>query len=437
MVRWITAITSGAKRAAAALAGDRAGNVAVITALSLTSLVGTAGLGTEMTQWYVVKRDMQGAADAAAFSAVSGIMAGQTSSTNIAATAKAVTAKLGFTNGQAGVTVTVNNPPKSGSYTSNSSAVEIIVQQPQTLLFSAVIHASAPTLTARAVGLAGASGNGCVLTLDKGSVTDLTDSNGATLNLNNCGIDVNSSSADALSVSGGATINAYSATIVGNYETSNGGKVSASHGITTGAGATADPYASLSIPSYSGCNQTNYSLGGGSKQTISAAGGTYVFCSGLSVANGATLTLGAGVYIINQGSFSLAGGATINATSGTTIVLTSSTGANYATVSVSNGTTLNLTAPSTGATAGLAFFQDRNAPSSGTDSFSGGSTQNITGALYFPNQAVSYSNGTSSNAACTQLIAYTAQFTGGSTFNNTCAGVGVASIGGSSSKLVE
>lgn len=417
---------------------DRSGGVAVLTAVSLTALLGVAGLGTEATQWYAAKRDMQGGADAAAFSAATGIMAGQTSSTAIAATAEAVTAKYGFANGAGGVTVMVNSPPKSGGYTSSSSAVEVIIQQPQQMLFSALFLASAPTVSARAVALAGIAGSGCVLTLDKGTVTDLTDSGGAKLNLNGCGLYVNSSSASALSISGGATITAYSASIVGSYTTSGGAKLTTTNGVTTDASATTNPYASVSIPTYSGCSQNGYSLSGGTTQTISAGSSAYVFCNGLQVSGGATLTLGAGVYVVDRGSFALSGGATINATSGTTIVLTSSTGSGYATAQVSGGTTLNLTAPSTGATAGLALFQDPNASSSGTDSFSGGSSQNITGALYFLNQGVSFSGGAGTGgAACTQLVAFTAQFTGGSNFNNNCAGVGVQSIGSSPTKLVE
>ena len=91
-----------------------------------------------------------------------------------------------------------------------------------------------------------------------------------------------------------------------------------------------------------------------------------------------------------------------------------------------------------GATAGLAFFQDRNAPSTGTNSFSGGSTQNITGAIYFPNQAVAYSGGGGVHVApCTQLVVYKASFSGGSNFSNNCAGVGTATIGSTSNQIVE
>src|SRR5205823_960670 len=118
-----------------------------------------------------------------------------------------------------------------------------------------------------------------------------------------------------------------------------------------------DPYGSVPLPSYSGCNQTNFSTN--SNQTINATGTTpYVFCSGLNLGSHATLTLGPGVYVIDRGSLSMSGQTSLVATGGTTIVLTSSTGSNYATATISGGATISLTAPATGATAGLAFYQD-------------------------------------------------------------------------------
>jgi hypothetical protein len=73
-----------------------------------------------------------------------------------------------------------------------------------------------------------------------------------------------------------------------------------------------------------------------------------------------------------------------------TIIFTTSTGSNYATASISGGFIVPITAPTSGPLAGLAFFQDRNAPTSGSDSFSGGSTQNITGTIYFPSQNMTF-----------------------------------------------
>jgi hypothetical protein len=147
-----------------------------------------------------------------------------------------------------------------------------------------------------------------------------------------------------------------------------------------------------------------------------------------------------GVYIINGGSFAPAGGTTVNG-DGVTIVLTGSSSTGYATAQIGNGVTLNLTAPNdpTMATQGIAIMQDPNAPSGVTNNIAGGANLNITGAMVFPSQIVDFSNGSSNNSACTQLIAYQVQFTGGTQFGNNCAGTGTRPIGATSTivKLVQ
>ncbi len=133
----------------------------------------------------------------------------------------------------------------------------------------------------------------------------------------------------------------------------------------------------------------------------------------------------------------MGGQSTLTATGGTTIVLTSRTGSGYPTASIAGGATLSITAPTSGATAGLAFFQDRNAPTSGTNSLTGGDTQTIVGAIYFPNQNVTYAGGSTGGSTCTQLVAYTLKFSGNSTFNSNCGAAGTAAIGTTSNQLVE
>ena len=409
-----------------------------MTAMSLTALLGSAGLGTEATLWYLAKRNMQGATDAASFTAAVAEAAGQ-GSTAFTSAANAVAKKYGFIDDTNGVVVTVNNPPKSGSYTTNNQAIEVIIQQPQQLLFSALFLNSQPTISARAVALPGSNGTGCVMALDKGDVTDTTDVGNSTLALNGCSLYINSPSSSALSITGTASINAYSANIVGNYTASNNTQFTTTNGINTGATAAADPYANVPIPSYSGCNQTNYSQNGGTTNVAPASpGGVYVFCGGVNLTSNSTLNLAPGTYIIDGGNFSMAGQTTITGT-GVTIILTSSSGSSYGTASIAGGASISISAPTAGATAGLAFFQDRNAPQSGSNSFVGGSSQNITGALYFPNEAVTYTGGASGDGAatCTQLLAETLTFNGTSTFNSNCGGTGVKNIGSSSTVLVE
>jgi Flp pilus assembly protein TadG len=435
------------------LLSDRTGGVAVMTALALTSLLGFAGLGTEATLWYAAKRNMQGAADTAAFTAATAEVEGQ-NATSFTAAARAIAAQYGLANGINNVTVTVNNPPTSGGYTTHASAVEVIITQPQTMMFAGLFLNSSPTILARAVALPGSAGNGCVTALDKGDVTDDVDTGNSILSMASCSLYINSPSSSALQIKGGAQITAKSAYIVGNYTIDSNSTFTTSNGVTTGAAAATDPYAGASIPAFSGCNQTSYSQGNQTKTLGPAtAGGTYVFCNGLTLNSGAALHLQPGVYIVDRGNLSVSGQATLDCpscvagTSGVTIVVTSSTGSNYGQVGINGGATVSLNAPPSGSTAGLVFFQDRNAPTAAgsnlncgqANCINGGSTQNLQGAIYFPNQQVQYSGGSNSGQSnpCTQLIAYQLKFTGTSTFNNNCAGYGTQNIGQTPTTLVE
>src|ERR1051326_1373464 len=67
------------------LIGCSTGAVAVVTAIALPLLLGFGSMGVEVGHWYLVQRQMQGAADAAAISAAAQFIqdqvAGNTSST--------------------------------------------------------------------------------------------------------------------------------------------------------------------------------------------------------------------------------------------------------------------------------------------------------------------------------------------------------------------
>jgi hypothetical protein len=407
------------------------GGGAVLVGVTLPILIGAVGLGTEITLVIYKHRQMQLAADAGALSAATALTRGYPS--NYALEADAIAGSLGFVNGVSGASVTVNNPPSSGSHSGNSSAVEVIVLQPQALTIVSFFTATAFNVSARAVALKGASGSFCLLETDSSATTGVSVSNGATVKLNQCSLAVNATGSSALSVTGGASLQAQSISVSGQSQVNNGGSITTTSGVNVNQAATADPYANVTMPTSSGCTYNSLSLGWASTvQQLSP--GTY--CNGISIGNGASAALSAGVYIIKSGSFSIGGGSTVTG-SGVTIVLTNGT-SGYASVNISNGASVTLSAPTSGATAGILFFSDRNAANSGSVSFAGGTTNTLTGALYFPAQTVSYSNGTSNTSPCTQLIAWHIQFAGGSQFNCNCASTGVSAIGGgSASQLVE
>jgi len=409
----------------------RRGSVAIHIGILMTVLIGMAGLGTEIPFVIYKHRQLQNAADAAALGGAVAILRGYPASP--ATEAQAVAAALGFQSGTGGVTVTANVPPKSGSYTSTADAIEVIVSQPQTLKLGGLFFSSPLNLSARAVAVpASGGGNFCLLATDTGSATGATFSNGTAVVLTGCGLAVNATGSAALSVTGAAILTASSVSVSGQADISHGGIVTATNGVKVSQPAIPDPYAAVPMSASSGCDYTNFTLGWASG-TQQMQPGRY--CNGVSIGNGAIVSMATGIYYIKSGTFSVGGG-TILTGSGVTIVLTQNT-SGYATVAIGNGAAVTLSAPSSGNTAGILFFSDRNAPNSGVNSFGGGAAAIFTGALYFPTQQVVFSNGAGA-AACTQLIAWHIQFSGGTAaaFNNNCSGTGVSPIGSSSPSIL-
>jgi hypothetical protein len=382
---------------------------------------------------------MQGAADAAASTAASALAAGVRDSSILTSEAKSITSNMKFADGSGGTIVTVNYPPKSGNYQS-SPAIEVLISQQQTMLISSLFLPQAPTVSVRAVALAQTSltGEACVATLDTNNETAMSTSGSTALNFSGCSLYDNSSSSSAAVLNGGATINANVAYIVGNVS---GSGLTATNGVFYGVDPLIDPYSNAAVPTYSGCDSNNYKMSGGNSDTKNVgSSGVYVFCNGISLTGNSTLTLGPGTFILDRGQLSIGGGSALNATSGTTIILTTSNpNQTCATTKVDGGAIVNLTAPSSGALSGIAVYQDRACTDHTlTSSLTGGGTQNINGAIYFPQQTVNYAGGSPTGGAqCTQLIAWIVNFTGSSTFQNNCTGTGTRSVSLTGGRLVE
>ncbi|MGO9486908.1 MAG: pilus assembly protein TadG-related protein [Rhodomicrobium sp.] len=428
MLTWIAGFSQ-------TLISSRRGSVAIQMGILMTVLIGMAGLGTEIPYIMYKHRQMQNAADSAALGGAVALSQGYPA---IATEADGIAAALGFTNGTGSVTVTVNNPPKSGNYTSNASAVEVIVSQPQTLKMAGLFGVSSYSVSARAVALAG-SGNStgyCILSTDPigqgWAVSGVGLWGGVVVTMTGCGMAVNASGSQALILQSGGTLNAPLVSIVGQLD-----NVWSTVNVTSlkqNQQPVSDPYANVPMPSSAGCDYptTTYI---GTSQTINA--GRY--CYGLQIgAWGIGVTMNPGIYYIKSGQFSIANGSTVMG-SGVTIVLTAMDGtSNYATFSITNGATLTLSALTTGQTAGILFFGDRNAPSSNTSVLSGFTTANLQGAIYLPTQNMQYGSSAGTITGCQQLIAWHVDdYINNLPFNGTCTGTGMLTIGASATLLVE
>ncbi len=395
--------------------------VLVIVSLSLF-LMGALGLGLDGAQMYAHRQMAQAAADAAAQAAVMSIKDGTNStSTHPFSTAATFTCAVppatldlrtpcvyaqynGF--GTHTDTVTVSFPATLtgvGLAAVATPAVSVSVQRVLTTGLMHFLGISTVTITAKASGgIVASVPPTCLYILDPSAPSAFVASNGASVTMN-CGLEVNSSSATAASVTGGATVTANSATVVGGAVVNNGGNITPS--FTTGVAATSDPFASLPSPAVGACTQTNYNPGYGN-WTLNPG----VYCGGIIIGNGSTAVFNPGTYIINGGGIQFGGGSTITG-NGVMFYLTG-TNATYASVTMANGVTVTLSAETSGSYVGVLFYQNRSITSSSVATFAGGSSDTLTGTLYFPTTAVSFSNG-ASGGGNTAIVADTVTFSGG------------------------
>src|ERR1039457_3588676 len=102
------------------------GQVMVLICLAIVTIMGLIGLVADVGSLQAQKQLMQTAADSAALAAGQELSYGDS-----VAAGKADAASNGFTNGQNGIVVAINNPPLGGPNTGKSGYIEAIVTRPE------------------------------------------------------------------------------------------------------------------------------------------------------------------------------------------------------------------------------------------------------------------------------------------------------------------
>ncbi|GAC1421406.1 MAG: pilus assembly protein TadG-related protein [Burkholderiaceae bacterium] len=404
---------------------DTSGSYLIIGAVMMPVLVGAVGLGTDYGLWVHSHQMAQSATDSAAVSAAT-----DGNSANLTAQAGAIAASYGFVNGANGATVTVNQPPKSGSYTDpKQNAVEVIIKQQRAPLFSAVFLSQAVTITARSVAIRSA-GTGCVLGLNRTASSTVAVSGSNNLNLINCNLYSDSNASPSLNVSGTAKVSANQVLVVGDV--SGASNITATNGIRTGMAPIADPYANVTPPQKPSCNNAKITVNSNGKTTVLDPG---CYSGSITVNAGATLNLNPGIYYLDGATFSVAGNATVTG-SGVTLVFTGS-GSSWGSASIGSNANVTLTAPSSGSTKGIVMYGDRNMPVGTAFNLEGSGTQNFGGAIDLPKAALKFAGGNGTTTSCTQIIADTITFTGSSNVQVNCPALGTSAIGVQTAQLVE
>src|SRR6266702_2808887 len=354
------------------LRADERGAVAVIMGVLMIPLVGALAIGFEVSNWYMVTRSMQNAADAATIAAATNAGA------NYDIEGKAVAARYGFVDGSNNVSVAVTNAaacPGGGN-----------------TCYSATVSGYVPLLMSRVLGV---TGDGNLNGTPQKRLSAVAVAKAATQPEDICMLALASSgAAQGIRTNGSPTGNMNGCNVMSNTAAQcNGSNLGAglgmAHGTSNGCGVTSvsnvpvvtDPYIGLAsnIPplSSAGC--------GGSYPQESKHGNAYSVAASNQISGTLNLTAGnnfkcgdqmltadtvintppgsPAVLIVENGQLDL-NGHTLTTSNGSavTLVFSGDNTGSYSHMPADNtngsGAKLDLAAPTSGPWSGVAIYQD-------------------------------------------------------------------------------
>ena len=444
--------------------------------VAIPVVAGTVAVGVETGQLYRTKRQMQGAADAAALAGTVDKMNG---GTGFIATALYEAQRNGFQNGVNGVTVTAVSPPTSGAYAGNSSAVEVsIIKNNNKYSLAAVLSSTlgnAFSMSSRSVAASTtnttyqnqtvttttstSSADGCMMALTDGVETGVSFTN-----FNNytadCYIYSNARGTGSTSTTSSVYMSDFNHATMKQIYARGSVTVPAAKMTYTAGGSgpqsnqstsIVDPYASLATPPVGSGDCTaslaNYNRSGGSSISVSPG----VYCGGLQVGGTSNVYFTPGIYYIANGDLYISGVSNVSCptcttNNGITFVLTQTTGnnADIGGVRISSDNNITLNASSASQTspplyAGVLFYQDRrvaNGTMSSTSkifTISSLNTVSLTGVIYFPNNRIDISNINTVNMGNNGCVVWIGRYIKFSSYNNNstvgCSAIGVTPPG--------
>ncbi len=436
---------------------SRAGQAAILLTMSLVVTLGLLGLVVDIGWAYWRREAAKTAADSAAMAAVMAVSTstlttcnanGVTCQNDTACPASPVSPptnnigngclyaqKNGFVNsGKQTVTIQAHGPDNispAGLNLTPTYWVTATVSEVIPVTFSAILGQKNATVAARGTAaiFQKPSAN-CIYALDPNADIGV-DASGNPDVESSCGIYINSSASNALSVGGSKAVvnvsNGGTINIVGSYSTNGHPTISPSPLVNQSPAA--DPFADVppvTPPAgHATCDSTTDLSSG---NIVMPADGYFVDCGGgFSMSGNPTVNLPPGIYIMNGGSIALHNGTLTG--SGVTFYLTGL----FSGITIDGNVNVNLSAPTSGPTKGLIFYQDRSlAVGAFSTTINGGSTTLFNGSLYFPTTNITYSGGANTTNTYTAIVAWQIAFRGTSNFakdtNGVHTGIGTPTI---------
>jgi len=387
-----------------------------MVAISLVALVGMLAISLDGGSLQSERRHEQSSTDAAALSAAADLYYRywQESGWDPNGTAKQcafdTATALGYANDGVTSKVTVNIPPAGGFYAGRPGYVEVLIDSYQQRAFSRFFGSNMLTVSTRAVAIGQPiAANVGILVLDPTVKSAFNAGGGGTINVWGTPIIVDSTDSEAAIVNGGTQITAFEYDITGGDAELGGGTFIGP--LYTGQNPMADPLADLPPPdpttmTVQSNNKTQYTSG----TTILQPG---YYRGGVSASGTASLTLMPGIYYMDAGfQFSGQGSLTGNGV----LIYNANRNGNGGDISVTGQGTIQLSPMMTGPYAGITFWQDRNATTTGTISGTGPGSS-ITGTFYFAGATLNVTGGGNLQNLGSQYISKTLNLQGNAGFN--------------------
>ena len=438
-------------RLAARLGRDRRGGVMVLVGLAFFMLFGIAGVAVDSSYLYVLKTELQGAADSAAL-AGSRQLPDETAARVIAqeyAGKNLLHAVHGNTLADNDV-VAGQWDSETRSFTAGATppnAIEVTLRRSGAngnaarTFFMRMFGFDSVDVTAVSLATATAAGQpGCIIALDGGSTSESLRFNSMdSAELNECVPVANSTHPDAITINSLDSFHAGSLYSAGGYDANSIGSFNLDEPAQTEQPPIGDPYGHLSNPSFGTCDYVNYNAG----SSISPG----VYCGGLDVSGKGSLTIQPGTYYIVDGDldFSSIGNISCNcsaAGSGVTFVITGTTPGQIGKYSISSIDSVSLQAPADGSYdyPGMLIYVDRRA-SYETSIFNSIDSLTLNGALYAASQELSFNSiDYTAQTDCAQTVGLHVSFNSIDSFgradNCPAYGTQAISIGGTAGSLV-
>jgi Flp pilus assembly protein TadG len=418
---------------------SRKGQTLILFVLVLPLLMGAMGLAVDLGWLYYRKQAATAAAEAAALAAVKSASAYFSSSAGCSVSNNVVcqqparcptiipnppatdfdvacqfASQNGFavtSGGSQNVMVSAGSgtpPTVNGVNAPYWVTVEAAESVPQS--FSSVLGNTLGTTSGRATAayFNGGSGGGCIYILNAAAnIVSAVLNNNTTLEIG-CGFLINAQTSNAIQMGNGsqiqldagASINV-AATQLNQVLNLVGSIVNVNALLYLGAPAAPNPFSSLPVPSYSGCDNLGVLALTG---TQSLSPGTY--CGPVILSGNVAATLSSGTYIF-EGGLSVSGAASIN---GNGVTIYQPSGA----LNINTTGSVTLTPPATGTYQGITIFQNASDAASGTIA---AATQNIQGVIYMPTAQLTLSGNSKSIVTTATIVVGNLVIAGNVTIN--------------------